>query len=318
MPIRRREPENERTALPAATREPRLVLRFAVVTAIGLALAGALILAVVREIDQRQAVRAASDRAQFVSETFLQDVLRTDRRCRSGSRSARRKQLDSLMQRHVLIDGALRVSIVGPRQPDHVFDRPPADRHRRRQPRRDLAEARSGDESSRASQTVPAVQGDGHGEGARRERSGRARARTPSRSSRSSRTTGPSPPRRESRCCRSQVCSSWRSLVLFVLLVPALARASRRLRRYVARSATRPRTTPSPACRTARRCTRTSPRRCASSRDGRARRRPADRSRPLQGGERLARARRGRRALRDIAQQARRGRRRSAGLPARR
>ena len=52
-------------------RQPRLVLRFAVVTALGLALAGALILAVVREIDQRQAVRSATDRAHFVAETFL-------------------------------------------------------------------------------------------------------------------------------------------------------------------------------------------------------------------------------------------------------
>jgi diguanylate cyclase (GGDEF)-like protein len=94
-------------------RQPRLVLRFAVVTALGLALAGALILAVVREIDQRQAVRSATDRAHFVAETFLRGVIRPADAL-APVQGKRRTNLDRLMRRYVLIDGALRVSIVGP------------------------------------------------------------------------------------------------------------------------------------------------------------------------------------------------------------
>ncbi len=95
-----------------ADRQPRLVLRFAIVTALGLALAGALILAVVREIDQRQAVRAATEHSHFVAETFLRGVMRpTD--AVGPVQAGRRKQLDRLMQRYVLIDGAIRVSLVG-------------------------------------------------------------------------------------------------------------------------------------------------------------------------------------------------------------
>ena len=93
-------------------RQPRLALRFAVVTALGLALAGALILAVVREIDQRHAVRAATERTHFVAETFLRGVIRpTD--AVAPVRGDRRTELDRLMRRHVLIDGAVRVSLVG-------------------------------------------------------------------------------------------------------------------------------------------------------------------------------------------------------------
>src|SRR5262245_5945870 len=93
-------------------RQPRLVLRFAVVTAFGLALAGAVILAVVREIDQRGAARQATERSHFVAETFLRSAIRPSD-ARAPVRGKRRTQLDRLMQRHVLIDGALRVSLVG-------------------------------------------------------------------------------------------------------------------------------------------------------------------------------------------------------------
>jgi diguanylate cyclase (GGDEF)-like protein len=95
-----------------ADRQPRLVLRFAVVTALGLALAGALILGVIREIDQRQAVRAATDRTHFVAETFLRGAIRRSD-VAGPVTGARRDELDRLMQRYVLIDGALRVSVVG-------------------------------------------------------------------------------------------------------------------------------------------------------------------------------------------------------------
>jgi len=96
----------------SADRQPRLVLRFAVVTALGLALAGALILGVIREIDQRQAVHAATDRAHFVAETFLRGAIRRSD-VAGPVNGARRDKLDGLTRRYVLIDGALRVSVVG-------------------------------------------------------------------------------------------------------------------------------------------------------------------------------------------------------------
>jgi len=97
---------------PDRDRQPRLVLRFAVVTAAGLALAGALILAVVREIDQRHAVRAATERSHFVAETFLRGAVKPADATKPV-RPVRMRELDRLMRRHVLIDGALRVSVVG-------------------------------------------------------------------------------------------------------------------------------------------------------------------------------------------------------------
>ncbi len=108
----RTQPNSGSAADARAERQPRLVLRFAVVTAVGLALAGALILGVIREIDQRQAVRAATDRARFVAETFLHGAIRPAD-ARRPVVGARRAELDRLMRRHVLIDGALRVSVVG-------------------------------------------------------------------------------------------------------------------------------------------------------------------------------------------------------------
>jgi diguanylate cyclase (GGDEF)-like protein len=93
-------------------RQPRLVLRFAVVTALGLALAGGIILAVVREIDQRSAVREATERSHFVAETFLSSVIRPADAA-ATVRGARRKELDRLIRRHVLVDSALRVTLVG-------------------------------------------------------------------------------------------------------------------------------------------------------------------------------------------------------------
>jgi diguanylate cyclase (GGDEF)-like protein len=108
----RTRPEGVAAPEKRTDRQPRLVLRFAVVTALGLALAGALILGVIREIDQRQAVRAATDRAHFVSETFLRKAIRPAD-VTGPVRGARRTELDRLMRRYVLIDGALRVSVVG-------------------------------------------------------------------------------------------------------------------------------------------------------------------------------------------------------------
>jgi diguanylate cyclase (GGDEF)-like protein len=93
-------------------REPRLVLRFAVVTAVGLGLAGAVILAVVREIDQREAVGAATERAQLVANAFARGNFRPAD-VAAPVRGARRAQLDDVMRRNPLLEGVLRVSVVG-------------------------------------------------------------------------------------------------------------------------------------------------------------------------------------------------------------
>jgi diguanylate cyclase (GGDEF)-like protein len=106
--MRRRDPAG---AFPAG-REPRLVLRFTVVAAVGLALAGGLILVIVREVDQREAVHAATERARFVSETLLRETLRPADAL-EPVRGERRSELDRVMRRRILIDGALRVSVVG-------------------------------------------------------------------------------------------------------------------------------------------------------------------------------------------------------------
>jgi diguanylate cyclase (GGDEF)-like protein len=79
---------------------------------LGLALAGALSLSVLRSIDQRHAVQAATERTSFVTKTFLRDAIRpSDALAPVGS--TRRSELDRLMGRYVLIDGALRVSLIG-------------------------------------------------------------------------------------------------------------------------------------------------------------------------------------------------------------
>ncbi len=111
MSLRRRRGSGTPTA---SARQPRLALRFAVVTALGLAGAGALILAVVRGQDERQAVDAASERAHFVAETFLSGLIRPSDATLPVT-GARRRELDRLIRRHVLIDGALRVNLVGVR-----------------------------------------------------------------------------------------------------------------------------------------------------------------------------------------------------------
>lgn len=106
--VRRRRP----AGVQLSARQPRLVLRFAVVMGLGLALTGALSLAVLRNIDQRHAVQAATERTSFVTKTFLRDAIRPSD-ASAPVPGARRRELDRLMRRYVLIDGALRVSLIG-------------------------------------------------------------------------------------------------------------------------------------------------------------------------------------------------------------
>jgi diguanylate cyclase (GGDEF)-like protein len=88
---------------------PRLVLRFAVVTALALGVAAAAILFVVRGLVTSQAERSATDRARLVVDTVLAPTVR--RRDLAGPVvGARRAAFDRVVQR-ALADGLQRVTI---------------------------------------------------------------------------------------------------------------------------------------------------------------------------------------------------------------
>ena len=269
-------------------RPPRLVLRFAVVTALGLALAGALILGVIREIDQRQAVRAATDRAHFVAETFLRGAIDPADAAApvSGRPPGRARPADPAPRSHRR--GAARLDRRF-REPDHVLDRSPAHRQDRRQSQRTLADVRSGAILSRVS-SVPAA--DSRDSVKALVSSvpvalGRGTVAVVSIEQDFAPITAAA---RESLLPVAGVLEL-ALILLFVLLLPALARASRKLREYVAeihlpgasRLAHRP-VEPRRVARPRRRSA------VGASQGGRARRRAAHRPRPLQGGQRLSRA----------------------------
>ena len=94
-------------------RQPRLVLRFAVVTALSLGLGGAAILVFTRHLNTMQAEGTAAKHAQFVAEDVLSDRLRASdfQRPVSGSRRA---QLDQLFRRKVLRPGTVLVTLSRP------------------------------------------------------------------------------------------------------------------------------------------------------------------------------------------------------------
>ncbi len=119
-PNRRRAPGNNLTKLPpirterlAHPKPPRLVLRFAVYTALGLAIAAAGILIFVRQHAIEQAERAVTFHTGFVAESILRDRLRPSDLQQPVS-LARRAQLDRLFQGQVLVTGALRVALYAP------------------------------------------------------------------------------------------------------------------------------------------------------------------------------------------------------------
>jgi diguanylate cyclase (GGDEF)-like protein len=91
---------------------PRLVLRFAVWTGIGLALAAAAILLVVRHLDTVQAERAATAHARVLARTVLREELaRSDFEAPSR---ARRDELDRLFAGRILEEGFLVASLLRP------------------------------------------------------------------------------------------------------------------------------------------------------------------------------------------------------------
>src|SRR3990172_4463213 len=109
MPIRRRPSGG--LDLFARERPPRLVLRFAVVLSLTLALASALILVVVRSFAVSQAERAATQHASLVAATLLR------REVEAGDfaglvRGQRRQELDTVFRSNRVASDVLGVSLV--------------------------------------------------------------------------------------------------------------------------------------------------------------------------------------------------------------
>ena len=132
--LRRRPPSVPKDLV--ASDPPRLVLRFAVCTGIGLALAAAAILLVVRHFDTVQAERGATAQARVLASTVLRESLQATDFQRANP--ARRAELDDLFANHVLDEGVLLASLVASQRHRHVQHRPSPDRdaHRRARARR--------------------------------------------------------------------------------------------------------------------------------------------------------------------------------------
>ena len=109
-----REQAARATAEPVAgSPTPRFALRFAVITALGLALGGAAILLFVRQDEIARSEQTARFHAQFVAQAVLQSELRPND-LRSPIDPRRRRQLDALFLRHVLVGGTIGASIYSP------------------------------------------------------------------------------------------------------------------------------------------------------------------------------------------------------------
>jgi diguanylate cyclase (GGDEF)-like protein len=91
-------------------RPPRLVLRFAVVTALCLGLGGAAILVFTRHLNTIQAEETAAKHAQLVAEDVLADRLRPSDFAQPTS-ERRREDLDGLFKRKLLRPGTVLVSL---------------------------------------------------------------------------------------------------------------------------------------------------------------------------------------------------------------
>jgi diguanylate cyclase (GGDEF)-like protein len=91
---------------------PRLVLRFAVYTAVALSLAAALILLFVRHHGKVQAEHSVTFHARFVADTVLRGRLRGDD-FSTPATGERLAELDKLFKRDLLVGGTLRLSIYG-------------------------------------------------------------------------------------------------------------------------------------------------------------------------------------------------------------
>jgi hypothetical protein len=97
----------------AGSAPPRLALRFAVYTAIGLAIAAACILTFVRHFGTKQAERAATLQARYIAETTLADGLRP-RDFEKPVDETRQSQLDELFREDVLLGSVLSATLYSP------------------------------------------------------------------------------------------------------------------------------------------------------------------------------------------------------------
>jgi diguanylate cyclase (GGDEF)-like protein len=91
-------------------RPPNLVVRFAVITALCLAVGGATILAFTRHLDLEQAEKHAAQGAQVYATGLLSRDLRADD-VRERVSGARRAELDRLLETQMQTDGTLRVAL---------------------------------------------------------------------------------------------------------------------------------------------------------------------------------------------------------------
>jgi len=108
---RTRQDEPGSSALFATERPPRLVLRFAVVLSVSLALASAVILLVVHHFALSQAERAAARHAGLVASTVLQREL-TETDLERPVSPERRQELDSVLSRFGLAGDVIGLSLV--------------------------------------------------------------------------------------------------------------------------------------------------------------------------------------------------------------
>ena len=102
----------ESLSVHARQRPPRLVLCFAVFTALGVAAAAAVILVVVRHADTARAQGQAIDRARFAARAVLKPELRADDLSARPSRK-RGRELDRLFARRVLLEGIRSATLYG-------------------------------------------------------------------------------------------------------------------------------------------------------------------------------------------------------------
>jgi diguanylate cyclase len=101
------------TAPPIAERPPRLVLRFAILTALCLGAGAAAILLFTRHLHTVQAERAAAHQAELLAETILSDELKaSDFQHPAGPE--RRAELDQLFRRKALRNGTVLVTLSRP------------------------------------------------------------------------------------------------------------------------------------------------------------------------------------------------------------
>jgi diguanylate cyclase (GGDEF)-like protein len=103
--------------LPVAERPPRLILRFALVTALCLGLGGSAIIVFTRHLNTLQAERTAAKHAQFLGQEVLPYRLQSSDFARPVSAS-RRARLDRIFVKRVLLPGTLLVTLS---RPDRVI-----------------------------------------------------------------------------------------------------------------------------------------------------------------------------------------------------